>query len=54
MTALDITDIENRPVISIGCVSNVYIRQMHFKKAGDKNEPDTHNWTTVGTWSITF
>ena len=43
MTTLDLTDIENRPAISIGCVSNVYIRQMHFKKAGDKNDGHTHN-----------
>jgi len=55
MTTLDVTDIENRPVVSIGCISNVYIRQMHFKKAGDKNEAHTHNHdhtTLLATGSV--
>lgn len=30
------------PVATISCVSNVYIRQMHFEKAGDVNEGHCH------------
>lgn len=30
------------PVSAISCVSNVYIRQMHFEKAGDVNEGHEH------------
>lgn len=30
------------PVSAISCVSNVYIRQMHFEKAGDVNEGHAH------------
>ena len=39
----------NTPSVSIGCVSNVYVRQMNFKKAGDKNNPHlhTHDHTTL-------
>lgn len=41
--------IENSPIISIGCISNVYIRQMNFQKVGDKNYPHlhTHDHTTL-------
>jgi hypothetical protein len=40
---------ENRPIASIGYISNVYIRQMNFKKTGDKNSPHlhTHDHTTL-------
>ena len=34
---------ENGPIVSIGCISNVYVRQMNFKKAGDKNNPHLHH-----------
>ena len=47
--------IANRPIYSVGCVSNVYVRQMNFKKAGDKNPPHlhTHDHTTLlGNGSI--
>ncbi len=30
------------PEISIGCVSNIYTRQMHFKNAGDIEHGHTH------------
>lgn len=46
---------ENRPVVSIGCISNVYIRQMHFTKAGNKNVAHTHNHdhaTLLGSGSV--
>lgn len=32
----------NEAKISIGCVSNIYIRQMHFVKAGDLECGHTH------------
>jgi len=33
---------ENTLISSIGCVANVYIRQMNFNKIGDKNNPHLH------------
>lgn len=30
------------PHVKIGCVANLYSRQMHFKKAGDKEHGHTH------------
>jgi len=45
----DLQPYTNRPIASIGCVSNVYVRQMNFKKAGSKNHPHlhTHDHTTL-------
>lgn len=40
---------ENSPITSIGFISNVFVRQMNFKKAGNKNNPHmhTHDHTTL-------
>lgn len=35
------------PVNKMICVSNLWIRQMHFLKAGDKNEGHEHNFDHV-------
>ena len=32
------------PTSNISCVSNLWVRQMHFAKAGDQNEGHTHNY----------
>lgn len=32
----------NQPHINIGCVSNLYVRQMHFLKAGDTEQGHAH------------
>jgi quercetin dioxygenase-like cupin family protein len=32
------------PVSTMACVSNLWVRQMHFVKAGDANEGHTHNF----------
>jgi hypothetical protein len=47
--------IAGRPINSVGCVSNVYVRQMNFKKTGDKNTPHLHmhdHTTLLGNGSI--
>ena len=44
-----------KPIISVGCVSNVYVRQMHFTKTGDFNIPHTHSHdhtTLLGSGSV--
>ena len=40
---------ENSPITSIGFISNVFVRQMNFKKTGNKNNPHkhTHDHTTL-------
>lgn len=32
------------PDMKLACVSNLWLRQMHFLKAGDQNEGHTHNF----------
>jgi len=32
------------PVSNMACVSNLWLRQMHFLKAGDQNEGHSHNF----------
>lgn len=32
------------PITNIACVGNLWLRQMHFAKAGDCNEGHTHNF----------
>lgn len=32
----------NQPYVQIGCVANLFSRQMHFKKAGDIEHGHTH------------
>lgn len=32
------------PEVKITCVSNLWIRMMHFRKAGDRNEGHEHNY----------
>lgn len=34
----------NHPEISLSCVSSVYVRQMHFKKAGDVEQGHSHQF----------
>lgn len=34
----------NRPDITIGCVSNIWSRQMHFKKTGDTELGHKHTY----------
>lgn len=34
----------NTPEIAIGCVANLWSRQMHFKKAGDVEHGHTHQF----------
>lgn len=39
----------------MACVSNLWVRQMHFEKAGDKNEGHIHNFdhiTLLATGSV--
>jgi quercetin dioxygenase-like cupin family protein len=35
------------PVTNMACVSNLWLRQMHFVKSGDKNEGHTHNFDHI-------
>lgn len=35
------------PNTKMTCVSNLWLRQMHFEKAGDKNEGHVHNFDHV-------
>ena len=37
----------SQPTIQIGCVSNVYIRMMHFHKAGDVELGHSHQFDHV-------
>lgn len=32
----------NSPKVKLGCVANLWSRQMHFEKAGDKEQPHNH------------
>ena len=34
----------SHPESKITCVSNLWLRQMHFSKAGDRNEGHTHSF----------
>lgn len=34
----------DHPEISVSCVSSVYVRQMHFKKAGDLEQGHSHQF----------
>lgn len=43
------------PEIKIGCVANLWTRQMHFVKAGDVEQGHTHNFdhmTLVGAGKV--
>lgn len=35
------------PVTNMACVGNLWLRQMHFVKAGDQNEGHEHNFDHV-------
>lgn len=35
------------PVSTMVCVSNLWVRQMHFEKAGDANEGHEHNFDHI-------
>jgi quercetin dioxygenase-like cupin family protein len=35
------------PVSNMACVSNLWVRMMHFKKAGDQNEGHEHNFDHI-------
>lgn len=35
---------DGRPEVSIGLVSNMFVRQMHFKKSGDCEQGHEHNF----------
>lgn len=35
------------PVTNLACVSNLWLRQMHFIKAGDANEGHVHNFDHI-------
>ena len=35
------------PINKMACVKNLWLRQMHFIKAGDQNEGHTHNFDHV-------
>lgn len=35
---------KNTPEVSIGCVANIFIRQMHFKEAGNIEQGHMHNF----------
>lgn len=44
------------PDTKMTCVSNLWLRQMHFAKAGDKNEGHVHNFdhiTLIAKGSVT-
>jgi quercetin dioxygenase-like cupin family protein len=34
----------NQPNVNIGCLQNLFVRQMHFQKAGDKEEGHAHQF----------
>jgi mannose-6-phosphate isomerase-like protein (cupin superfamily) len=34
------------PVVNIGCVKNLFVRQLHFKSAGDQEEGTPHAFDT--------
>jgi quercetin dioxygenase-like cupin family protein len=35
------------PDTTMACVSNLWVRQMHFRKAGDMNEGHVHNFDHI-------
>jgi quercetin dioxygenase-like cupin family protein len=35
------------PVTNLVCVSNLWVRMMHFKKAGDQNDGHEHNFDHI-------
>jgi quercetin dioxygenase-like cupin family protein len=35
------------PVTTLVCVSNLWVRMMHFKKAGDQNDGHEHNFDHI-------
>lgn len=35
------------PDTKMACVSNLWVRQMHFAKAGDRNEGHVHNYDHI-------
>lgn len=35
------------PVTNMACVSNLWVRMMHFVKAGDRNEGHVHNFDHI-------
>lgn len=37
----------NYPETKMACVSNLWIRQLHFLKAGDRNEGHVHNFDHI-------
>jgi quercetin dioxygenase-like cupin family protein len=37
----------NAPETHMTCVSNLWVRMMHFKKAGDQNEGHIHNFDHI-------
>lgn len=37
----------NYPDTKMTCVSNLWLRQMHFKNAGDRNEGHVHNFDHI-------
>jgi quercetin dioxygenase-like cupin family protein len=39
---MDLRVAENAPVAALSCVSNVFIKQMHFTKAGDVEQGHAH------------
>lgn len=46
----------NYPETKMTCVSNLWLRQMHFKEAGDRNEGHVHNFdhmTLLAKGSVT-
>ena len=47
---------DTHPIITISCVSNVYVRQLHYRKIGDFNDPHTHphdHLTLLAAGSVT-
>ena len=45
----------NAPDVKLGCVSNVFVRMMHFKEVGDIERGHTHDFdhvTLVGNGAI--
>ena len=37
----------SHPITKLTCVSNLWIRMMHFQKAGDHNEGHEHNYDHI-------
>lgn len=37
----------SEPVTHFACVSNLWVRMMHFEKAGDQNEGHKHNFDHI-------